>query len=283
VPIVWFRLVDSDYFRAMGIPLRRGRTLTEQDAKGPRVAVINETMARRHWPGEDPVGKRFIDGIPAPGQEVRWITVVGIVGDVRHKGMETPPVAETFWPYQQYAPGTLTVAVRTSTGASQFQPVLRKAVAAVDKNQPISRIHSMEEIVFNSIAPQRISVSLLSIFAAVALVLAGVGIYGVVSFSVSRRIREIGVRIALGARGRDVVRMVVREALVLAALGLGIGLAAYLALARFVSSLLFGVSGTDPVILIAVAAGLLGVSFIASYIPARRAASVNPIVALHCE
>jgi predicted permease len=283
VPIVWFRVVNSDYFRSMGIPLRSGRTFTDQDANGPRVAVINETMARRYWPGQDPIGRRFSDSIPRPGRELQWITVVGVVGDMRHKGIDVVPDAETFWSYQQYAPGGLRLTIRTATGANEFVPLLRKAVAAVDTDQPVSRVRSMEQIVFDSIAPQRISVTLIGIFAVVALVLAATGIYGVISYSVARRTQEIGVRMALGASGGNVLMMVIREAMLLAAIGLGIGLAASLALTRFIASLLFGISDKDPITLAGALALLMAVAALAGYIPARRASSIEPMAALRAE
>jgi putative ABC transport system permease protein len=283
VPIVWFRLVNPDYFRSVGIPLRAGRTFTDQDANGPRVAVINETMARRYWRGQDPIGRRFSDSIPRPGRELQWITVIGVVGDVRHKGIDVVPDAETFWPYQQYAPTELRLTIRTATEATMFAPLLRKAVAGVDRDQPVSQVRSMDQIVFDSIAPQRISVTLIGIFAAVALILAATGIYGVISYSVARRTREIGVRMALGAFRGDVLLMVLREAMALAAIGLGIGLAGSLALTRFISSLLFGTSDKDPIILAGAMALLMAVAALAAYIPARRASAIEPIAALRGE
>jgi putative ABC transport system permease protein len=283
VPIVWFRLVNTDYFRSMEIPLRAGRVFTDHDAAGPRVAVVNETMARRFWPDQDPVGRRFTDSIPRPGREMEWITVVGVVGDMRHKAMDVEPDAETFWPYQQYAPAGLMLTIRTATGETRFAPMLHKAVATVDRDQPVARVRSMAQIAFDSIAPQRVSVALIGIFAVVALLLAVVGIYGVISFSVTRRTREIGVRMALGATSSDVVRMVVCEAMARAGIGLGIGLAASLAVTRFMSTMLYGGSDRGAIILGAVVALLALVAAIASYIPARRASSIDPTAALRCE
>jgi putative ABC transport system permease protein len=284
IPIVWFRTVNADYFRAMEIPLRSGRLFNDQDQKGPPVAIVNETMARRHWPNEEVIGKRFTSGLPPPGRPITWITIVGVVGDLRHKGLNVEADAEVFWPYQQHAPAGLSLAVRvTNSDATQFAPLLRKAISSVDTQQPVSQIRSMEQILASSIAPQRLSVTLLGIFAALAVVLAGVGIYGVISFSVARRTQEIGVRIALGARGGDVVRMVVRQALTLTLAGVGIGLAAALGLTRFLGSLLYEVSATDPWVLAGVSLFLTGIAATASYIPARRAALVDPIIALRYE
>jgi predicted permease len=283
VPIIWFRIANSDYFRAMEIPLRRGRLFTDQDQAGLPVAVINETAARRYWPNEDPIGKRFTNGPPRPGTTIQWITVVGIVADLRHMSLTQAPDAELFWPYQQLAPASLTLTIRTRSDAAHFAPSLRRMTAAVDKDQPVSQIRSMEQYLFDSIAPQRLSVTLLGIFAGIALVLAVIGIYGVISFSVARRTREIGVRMALGASGGTVVRMIVRQALLLVLSGVAIGIAAALALTRFISSLLFGVSATDPAVLAGVTVLLIAIASLACYIPARRASAVDPIVALRYE
>jgi putative ABC transport system permease protein len=245
---------------------------------------VNETMARRHWPNEDVIGKRFTNGLPQPGRPITWITIVGVVGDLRHKGLNVEPDAEIFWPYQQHAPASLSLAVRVvNPDAAQFAPLLRKAISAVDRQQPVSQIRSMKQILSNSIATQRLSVTLLGIFAGLAVALAGVGIYGVISFSVARRTQEIGVRIALGARAHDVVRIVVGQALALTFAGVGIGLAAAFGLMRFLASLLYGVSATDPWVLAGVSLFLTCIAALASYIPARRAASVDPIVALRYE
>jgi len=283
IPIVWFRIVNSDYFRAMEIPLLRGRLFNEQDQAGPPVALVNETLARRFFPGEDAIGKKFTNGIPRPGNPTTWITIVGVVGDLHHMGLEEPPDAELFWPYQQLAPGSLSVAIRTNSDSESFASLLRKTVAAIDKNQPVSRIRGMADILAGSIAPQRLSVILLGIFAGLALTLAAVGIYGVISFSVTRRTREIGVRMTLGARARDVILMVVGQALLLSIVGVAIGLGAAFALTRLMGSLLFGVSATDPAILAGVSVLLVAVAVLASYLPARRAAAVDPLEALRYE
>jgi putative ABC transport system permease protein len=283
IPIVWFRIVNADYFRAMEIPLIRGRLFNEQDQTGPPVALVNETLARRHFPGEDVIGKRFTNGVPRPDTPTTWITIVGLVGDLHHTGLDEPPDAEIFWPYQQFAPGGLSLVVRTHSDPERFASALRKTVGGIDKDQPVSQIRSMDDILARSIAPERLSVTLLGIFAALALTLAAVGIYGVISFSVTHRTREIGVRMTLGARARDVVMMVVGQALVLAFAGVGIGLAAAFVSTRLLGSLLFGVSATDPAILAGVSVLLVAVAALASYLPARRAARIDPLEALRYE
>jgi putative ABC transport system permease protein len=283
VPIVWFRMTNEGYFRAMEIPLLKGRFFNEQDATGPPVAIVNSTLARRFWPDEDPIGKRITNGIPRAGRPVTWITIVGVVGDLRHMNLEREADAEIFWPYQQHAPAAMSLAIRTDSDPARFAPLLRSATVAIDREQPVSQVRSMDRILADSIAPRRFAVVMLGIFAAVALALAAVGIYGVISFSVTRRTREIGVRIALGARPQNVRRMVLGKALVLAGTGVAVGLAGSLALARVISSLLYDVSATDPMILSGVSVLLTFVAALAGFFPARRASRVDPIVALRCE
>jgi putative ABC transport system permease protein len=283
IPIVWFRTADEGYFKAMDIPLLKGRLFTAQDANGPPVAIINSTLARRFWPGEDPTGRKITNGLSRPGQPTTWMTIVGIVGDLHHMDLEREADAEIFWPYEQHAPGALSLAIRTDSDPTHFAPLLRSAVMSIDKGQPVSQIRSMEQILTRSIAPRRFAVVVLGIFASVALVLAAIGIYGVVSFSVNRRTREIGVRMALGAQPDKVLRMVLGRAVALALSGVGIGLVGAIALTRVIRSLLYGVSATDPLVLGAVAVVLTAVAAFAGFFPARRAAHVDPIEALRNE
>jgi putative ABC transport system permease protein len=273
IPIVFARVVDRRYFQAMQVPLKRGHLFTEQDAGAPRVAVVNETMARRFWPGQDAVGKRFGNGRD-------WITVVGVVGDVKHMSLAQAPDAEYFEPYPQSPRSEMVLAVRTTSDPMRLAPALRGAVLELDRDQPVSRVAAMSQRLSDSIAPQRFATLLLGIFALVALALAAVGIYGVISFSVTRRTHEIGVRLALGAHRNDVLRMVVLQAVTLALVGVAIGVAGGLALTRVLGTLLYGVSATDPAIFAAVSLLLTLVAALASWLPARRAARVDPIVAL---
>lgn len=286
-PIIWFRVANTGYFRTMQIQLKRGRFFTEQDNENaPPVAIINETMARRHWPDEDPIGKHFLNGPPPRDRPFQWFTVIGVVADLRHKGLNQEPDAEVFWPYQQFSvlASGMNVVVRTGgQNAGRFAPVLRRAVAAVDRQQPVSQLRGMEEIVAESIGPQRLAVTLMSIFAVVALLLAAVGIYGVISFAVTRRTQEIGVRMALGARTSHVLKMIVGQALLMALAGIALGLAAAFGLTRAIRSLLFGLSATDPLVFGGIAVLLLAVAALAGYIPARRAARIDPIIALRYE
>ena len=278
-PILYFRMVNDRYFQAMRIPLRKGRLFTAEDKQGaPRVLMINETMARRFWPNRDPIGKRVGSGAPQD-----WMTVVGVVGDVRHMSLAQEPDAEIFLPFAQNPQPAMKLVMRTASDPLRSASALRQAVMEVDRDQPVSRVASMEQNLSNSVATKRFATTLLGIFATVALVLAIVGIYGVISFSVTRRQQEIGVRMALGARGGDVLRMVVGQGILLALIGVAIGLAAAFPLTRVIGSLLYGVRATDPAVYAGVALLLVAVAALASYLPARRAARMDPVVALRYE
>ena len=277
-PIFWRRIIDPAYFGVMRIPLIRGREFTSHDAGPPLVAVINETMARRFWPGTDPLGNRF--GFRSG---TYWLTVVGIVGDVKFTSPTKDADPEFYEPYRQAPIADMVLTMRTVTDPLRLAPALRQAVLETDPTQPISRVTPMAQYVSDAVAAPRLSALLLAAFGATALVLAAVGIYGVISFSVKRRTREIGVRIALGAAGSDVMRIVVGQAIALASLGVAIGIGSALALNSVMQRMLFGVTATEPSAYVAVSVLLLAIAALAAYVPARRAARINPSDALRCE
>lgn len=277
------RVINPNYFSAMGMNLLKGRNLDARDqATSPAVSVISETMARRFWPDQDPIGKRFTPGDSS--RDDQWIQVIGVVNDVRQFELTVEPKPQMYLSYEQvgfFAPRYLVV--KTDVEPSSLAATVRQAVWEIDKDQPVSNIQTMEEVVSESIARQRFSMLLLAIFAGVALVLAAVGIYGVMSYSVAQRTHEIGIRMALGAQTGAVLKLAVGHGLKLLIAGIVIGLGAAFLLTRLMSTLLFGVTPTDPLTFTAISLILLAVGLIASYIPARRATKVNPLAALRYE
>jgi putative ABC transport system permease protein len=284
-PIVVTRVVSPHYFQTMGIRLLQGREFNEQDrSDSPRVIVINETMARRYWPDEDPTGKRITPGPADSRNPDDWLTIVGVVNDVRQFELNAEPKPQMYISYIQagfFAPRHLVVS--TQVEPRSLASTVRNTVWEIDKDQPVSNISTMEETLSESIARQRFSTLLLSIFAAVALALAAVGIYGVMSYSVAQRSSEIGLRMALGAQTSDVLKLVIGQGMRLAIVGVMIGLVATFGLTRLIESLLFGVSATDPLTFIVISLLLTTVALMACWIPARRAAKVDPMVALKYE
>jgi putative ABC transport system permease protein len=275
-----WRRVDHGYFRAMNIPLLRGRAFTEQEARADsRVAIISDILARRFFPDEDTVGKRLLFDF---GQEMPF-EIIGVVGDVHHRALHIGVHQTIYFPSLRLRDSNLVI--RAAGAPANLAADVRRAVQEVDKNLPVSSIRPMEEFLFNSMAQQRLNTFLLSAFAALALFQAVIGVYGVMAYSVTQRTHEIGVRLALGARMRDVLVLVLRQGMRLALLGVVTGLLGALALTRLVMtrSLLFEVSPTDPATFAAISALLMAVMLLACYIPARRAARVDPMVALRCE
>jgi putative ABC transport system permease protein len=280
-PTAYLTVTTADYFNAMGIPLRRGRFYNRFDRQGTApVALISETMVRRYWADEDPVGKKITARLF--GQPINC-EIIGIVGDVRHTGLDSDPRPELFRPHLQSPYGSMTYVVRTAADSLTLLPAVKKEIWAVNKNLPFTSTATVEQLVSRTLDQRRFTLLLLGSFAALALLLAAVGLYGLISFTTRQRTHEIGVRMALGAQARDITRLVVREGLLLALPGVAIGVAGAWALTRFLSGLLFGVSATDPVTFAALSTLLLVVALLACYIPARRAAKVDPMVALRYE
>jgi predicted permease len=282
-PGSWVSVVGGDYFSAMGIPLVRGRLFSDADtARTPPVFVIDEELARRYWPGENALGRRITwrqgaDDAPVTGE------IVGIVGSVRWGGMAVSPVATTYWWFPQQPGRQLTVVTRTSAGASTLATAIAREVNGIDPGQPVADVRAMQDFVSDDLLRPRFTTEIVAGFAGVALLLSAIGLYGVMAFAVTQRTREIGVRMALGADRRRVVALILRRAVLLTGLGLAIGLATALALGRVMAGLVFGVATDDPFTFVTVSLFLAGVAFCASYIPARQAASVDPVVALRSE
>jgi putative ABC transport system permease protein len=281
-----FREISPDYFRAMNIPLIKGRTFNEHDTKDtPPGVIVNETFARRFFPGQDPIGRRILIGAdPTETPYPPLNEIIGVVGDVHHGGLDAEAGPEYYVSYTQDRLRSLELVVRTRTDKPlSLAATIRSAIKQVDQEQYVPAIEPMDQLVAESVGRQRFNMMLLGIFAALALVLAAVGIYGVMSYSVTQRTHEIGIRLALGAQTSDVLRMVVRQGMTLAFIGVVIGLAAAFAMTRIMSSLLFGVSPTDALTFTAVAVLLTGIALLACLIPARRATRVDPMVALRYE
>jgi putative ABC transport system permease protein len=279
-PLADDRLVSPDYFRALRIPLLKGRSFTEQDdAQAPRVAIINESLARRFFPNQNPIGKR----IDMQWKNTGWQEIVGIVGDVRHDGLDLPIMPAVYAPYLQAADSGMTLVVHSRGDPLSVVGAIRAQVYAVDRNQPLTRVRTMQQLVDESVGPRRLSMSLLAVFAALALFLAAIGIYGVLAYSVAQRTHEIGVRMALGARSGDVLRLVVGQGLKLVVAGVILGLAAAVPLSRLLAGMLFGVSVIDPWTFAGIPMVLAAVALAACYLPARRASRIDPLTALRVE
>jgi putative ABC transport system permease protein len=284
MPVLMTRVVSPHYFSTMGIQLLQGRVFEEgrDRVDSPCVVVIGEAVARKYWPNENPLTKRIVPGRPQTPED--WCQVVGVVKDVRQTDLSAEPKPQMYVPYEQagfFAPRHLVV--KTEGDPLALAGSVRKTVWEVDRDQPVSNVSTMEGVLSESIARQRFSTLLLGVFAGVALVLAAVGIYGVMSYSMAQRTREIGIRMALGAQKWDVLKLAVGQGLRLVAVGVAVGLAGALALTRVMTSLLYGVSATDPATLVIISLVLVAVALLASYIPARRAAKVDPLIALRYE
>jgi len=274
------RASSASYFRALGMPIVAGREFDRKDLPtSTGVAIINEAMAQASWPGEDPLGKRMKMGV----ETQPWLTVVGVVKDIRSR-LGMTPTPQVYLPYTQSpAFGPRDLVLRTQMEPDSLAATVRREVWAIDKDQPVADIKTMEQLLSASIERPRFNTLLFAIFSALALVLAGVGIYGVMSYTITQSTREIGIRMALGARPRDVLKLTMCKGLLLTVTGVAIGLFAAFGLTRVMSSLLFGVSATDPLTFALIALLLTGVALAACYVPARRATKIDPMAALRYE
>jgi putative ABC transport system permease protein len=282
VPQTRVRTVTPDYYQTMGIPLLRGRVFGREDTPdSPPVAVINEAMGRRYWRNEDPIGKRLKPG--RYNSKAAWLTIVGMVGNVRDDGMDKEPYPVLYFSQSQSPMLYLSLVIHTDGDPSYLPPLVQREVNALNPGVPLYRIWKMEDVVRDSTWKTRYAMILLSGLAGLSLILALIGVYGVMSFSVAQRTQEIGIRMALGAQPDMVRRLIVRQGLQLAVAGVLSGVAASLALMRFLASQLFGVKSFDPATYLGVSATLMVVALLASYFPARRATKVDPMVALRYE
>ena len=280
-PMAQTRYISPDYFRAIGIPLQQGRFFSDQDRDNSLpVIIISEAMARRFWPGENPIGKRLTPSFhPEPGAR----EIVGVVGDVKTSGLDVDSAAMMYLPYKQLALPFMSFVVRTASNPESLIQPVSKAIYSIDKEQALTDVQTMDQVLAKSLSDRRFNMTLLLTFAGVALVLAAVGVYGVMNYTVTLRRRELGIRMALGARRMDVLRLVLRQGLTLTLIGVAAGLISAYALTRLMASLLYGVTATDYLTFASVSAVLIVVGVAASYVPARRATKVNPTIALRAE
>jgi len=275
------RGITSGYFAALSIPVLRGRGLTAEDRAGSHpVVVINEAMRRQFWGDQNPIGQHIS---LTRGRTTIWREIVGIVGNIRHAGLGSEPQPEIYMPYAHDPFFFLRVAVRSDADPDVLAGAMRAAVWAVDPAQPVSRVRPMTDVVAASVASERFNTILIGTFAVLALTLAAIGLYGVVSYSVTLRLHEFGVRLALGAEARHVVALVLRQSLTLAAFGLAVGVGLSFALTRLIENQLYQTRTNDPITLTAVAGILVTIALVAALVPARRATRVDPIAALRAE
>jgi putative ABC transport system permease protein len=276
-------VVSPGYFRTMGIPLLKGRLFTEADRGNvPRVAVIDQEFAEVHWPGDDPIGKR-VKLSRDPDSSRPWLEIIGVVGSVKNLGVDKDSRAAIYRPYLQEAERYMTVVIGTESPPEVMAATVRSEVARLDPDQPIFRVRPLDQYLADRMVPRRVSSVTLIIFAVLALVMAAVGIYGLMAYAVSRRTQEIGIRMAMGARARDIGRMVLRQAAGLTVLGVVIGLLIAFFTTPLIAGLLFGVDARDPVTFLGIAFLLGSVALASSLLPARRAARVAPLSALRHE
>jgi predicted permease len=282
-PTAEFASISPEYFKVLGIPLIAGREFHDSDdTKSQPVAIIDQTLARRYWPGEDPLGKAIKLIAPPPGKDPS-IVIVGVVGDVKSEGFDVAGAPHIYFSGYQFPPRGYVVYLHTATEPGALANQIRTEVQAVDSRVPIFSVRTMDQVVAESFSERRFALELLGAFAVVALLLASIGIYGVMAYTFSQRTHEIGIRVALGAQRNDILRMALGEGMALVGVGLACGLTGALFLTRFLRSMLFAVKPTDPITYAAIIALLTGAALLACYIPALRATRVDPLVALREE
>jgi putative ABC transport system permease protein len=288
-PVTYYRMIGPDYFRTMNIPIRSGREFTNRDtSQSQPVAIVNDSLVRLYWPNGNPIGAHM--QLDDNNQGPREVEVVGVVGDVRHAGLHVDPTPEAYVPIAQIPlenvpllTNSMNWVVRTSAEPLTLAGVVRREVQSVDANIPTSYTRNMEQFLSSSLAPNRFNLFFLGVFSVVALLLASTGIYAIISYSVARRRQEFGIRMALGAQPLDVLKLVVGGGLKIVLIGVALGLVAAYILTRLLSNLLYGITATDPSIFVAMSLLIIIISVLASYIPARRAAKVDPMIALRSE
>jgi predicted permease len=273
------RVISPEYFRTMGVPLLRGRYFDEHDTKDAQnVAIIDETLAERFWPNEDPIGKRL-----QRANSGSWRTVVGVISDAKQYSHEKEPPITVYYPFEQYLARSMFLVIRTSPDPAQMTTAITKEIQALDPEMAVFDVSTMDQRLYDSVTRRRFAMLLLAVFAAIASILASIGIYGVMAYTVNERTHEIGIRLALGAQPANLLRLVIKQAMTLTSIGLAIGLAGSVAMTRVMSNLLYGVSATDTLTFLITPLLLGSVALLASYVPARRAAKVDPMVAFRCE
>jgi putative ABC transport system permease protein len=283
LPVGDLLTTSPDYLHTLGVPLLRGRYFNETDSlDAPPVAVINETLARQYFPNQNPIGKRIRQG--GPQQANPFMQIVGVIGDVKYEGLDAKAQPAYYEPFLQSPWGDMYLVVQSrTTDPLSLMPAIRKEVSSLDREVPVASISTMDRLLFKSVAQPRFRTLLVSIFSAMALLLAAIGIYGVISYSVTKRTHEIGIRMALGAQRGDVLKMVLGQGMILTITGIVIGLVAAFIVTRFMASLLYGVTATDPLTFIGVSLVLAAVALLATIIPAHRATKVDPMEALRYE
>ncbi len=280
-PSTGFNAVSADYFKTMGIPLIRGRGFTAFDREGsPKVAVISQTMAKRFFPGEDPIGKHLVVGYDTKNNVHE---IIGIVDDVHHTSLDTEGRSDVYAPFQQTTFNFMSLVVRSDLNINSLAQLMRREVLAVDSTQPIGKVNSVDQLIADTVAQPRFQMLLIGLFAGLALILATVGIYGVMAYSVAQRTNELGIRLALGAQPRDVLKMILSQGMLLVSVGIGLGLILSLAIGRLLASFLFGISPTDAPTFVGVSLILALAALLACYLPAQKATRVDPMIALRQE